>query len=619
VTEKILKVVKAKNYLPIKLCVPAVLLMLLAVLFITKTAMAISPIFTSRNQPVDQPFVIELNQAVRGVDTADIKITPKIAGEWRFSGGGLLGKSQLIFIPNQDFRINTTYDIEFGDVDRFLLGNSEVPSVKFTTESAPGLADSGLTQLSDGATIAADYTFSASLKSANHGLRNVVLKTDPAIAAEAAVSDDKNYTWKPENLLPQGTEISVEIYDAKNDVSLKKINLKIAPEPTIKSLVKPDHFAQNDVARIEFNQPITPESRDKIVFDTYGTGTWESDTVYTYKPDAVRAGTTYTYHIRAGLRSKDGGILTKDVDAQFSTIGAAYVTSSSPRGKELSQTAQTIKFTFDQPVNHASAEQHFSVSSGQVSGFTWSGNTISATVTNLGFQHTVTATMAAGVVNDGFGLPSTQPASVSFTTEIRTIKLNVPYYKQQHSATCTAATLRMALAFYGVQTSEEAIVDDMGYNPREMDVANNTWDDPRQMFVGYMDGTTNTTAGGAEIPLQARVAGAFGRSVSQRSGSDVNINWIAQEIHNGHPVIISGTGTSKAGKIITYYAPSTGREVRMSTTGHSRIVYGVRGEPGAPLRFYIHDPSRGKLDWSASQLQNNLRTNPYGGQAVAIY
>jgi uncharacterized protein YvpB len=614
---------KGKNFLQkhrliVRISLGALTIALISTFFMLKTAMAIYPSLLKNDFPVDQPLVIDLNQAIRDIDIENIKISPATTGKWSFESGGILGNTQLIFNHDENFRINTLYTIEFGGITRLLLGDERLPKVSFKTQSAPSLAGGGINDLSDGDKIAANYIFKANLQSANQNLRDLELRIEPAQELDSSVADDKHYSWKPKTILPQGHDITVELFDKKNNLSLKKLSLRVVDEPRLKNPVHTDHFGGQEIAKIEFNQPVNRDTTYKIVFDIDGEGKWESDTVYTFKPTKVEPGKTYSYHIKAGLRSKEGGVLTHDIDASFTTVGEVTVTGSSPTGKELKQSSQVIKFTFDQSVDHASAEQRFSISSGQTVGFSWSGNTMSVTVKELGFQRTVTATIAAGVKNSGFGLPSSRAFSTSFTTEIRTIKLAVPYFRQEHSASCSIATTRMALNYHGVNVGEMDILGRMNYNPRAMDRANNTWDDPREMFVGFLDGKSEFESLGTEIPLLTRVLSSYGRGTSEQSGDAVNVNWIAEEIHNGHPVIISGTGTLRA-PTYSEFTASNGRRVRTASNGHSRIVYGVRGEPTAPITFYIYDPTSGSLSWSASKLNSNLRSNPYGGQAVAVY
>ncbi len=593
---------------------------LLSFLFF-RTASTITLQHAEANISVSKPFVIDLNQSLKNIDVDSISIKPAVkGGEWIHHKGGLLGTDTLVFEHSAPFEVNTEYTVDFGEVSRYLVGDTAMPSTSFKTEKAPRLANKGVAALKDGATVAADYLFAVTLESPNNGLRTLILRTDPSVEMKIVRHDESSYAWqvKDNQLLPQGQTIKVEIYDEKNGESLLVRNLKVADEPTVKSMAKTDHFGEKDKAIIEFNQPIADQSRDKIVFDIEGSGSWESNTVYVFTPSKVEPGKTYAYHLQSGLRSTSGGILTNTIDGTFKTVGAVAVASSSPSGKELSQSQQSIKFTFDQPVDKKSAEERFSISSGTVTGFSWNGDTMTALVKDLGFQRTVTAKINAGVINSGFGLPSTQSFSVSFSTEIRIKQLGVPMMRQEHASTCGLASLRMGLAYYGITTDEMTILERMGYNPREMDRENNTWDDPREMFVGYIDGTTMYNASGVEMPLVARVARSFGKSTTERIGNSVHVNWIAEEIHNGHPVIISGTGTSKKSSYYSWTAPN-GRTVTSATNGHARVVTGVKGEPGQPIGFWINDPLRGAFYWTASQLQANLRTNPYGGMAVSIY
>ena len=183
---------------------------------------------------------------------------------------------------------------------------------------------------------------------------------------------------------------------------------------------------QHDNIPITFGQAIDQSSAN-ITFDLPGKGSWQNETTYVFTPENLTPNTTYRFSIAKGLRSKEGGILQNGISGSFSTIGPVTVVGMSPRGgNELSQASQTISFTFSRPVDHTSAEQRFSVSSGQIAGKAWRGNTLLVTVNNLGFQKHITATMSAGVTNASFGLPTNQAYSLSLTTETRTVQLAVP-------------------------------------------------------------------------------------------------------------------------------------------------------------------------------------------------
>ena len=615
--KRVKKFLKFKHWLPVWLGVGSIAIITIGTLLFMKTAMAINPSFQETDHPIDQPFVVELNQALRDIDLEQIKITPAIKGEWSFEGGKLFGKDKLVFTQSKDFQVDTVYIINFGQISRFVFGDGNIPDLKFKTETAPSLTDSGMAMLSDDSTIAADYVFEASLRSANRHLRDLQFRIEPAIEVSAGVSGDQYYTWQPKDILPQGQIVTVEIYDTKNEVSMLKKTLKVADEPSLKSPVSQANLGERDAMRIEFNQPIADNQTNKIVFDLDGSGRWESDTVYAFTPNKVAAGKTYGYHIKADLRSKDGGILTHDIDGHFATVGARVVTASSPRGNELSQGSQQIKFTFDRPVNRESAEQHFSVDRGTLAGFSWSGNTLIATVNNLGFQQTVTATMGAGVVNEGFGLPTATGYSVRFTTEIRSVKLGVPAYRQNFAQSCEESSLRMALAYRGISTSDEAILHVVGYDgqPSWDDAAGKRWTDPDLQFVGDVHGSQGAMTGyGVFAGPIAKAARHYGRGAEAQYG--VNANWVAQQIHNNNPVVLWGIAGSRASW--TSWVTPAGRVVNAPIPTHTRIVVGVKGEPGAPIGFWINDPANGtQIYWTTAQMLANSRAGI--NQAVAVY
>lgn len=237
-----------------------------------------------------------------------------------------------------------------------------------------------------------------------------------------------------------------------------------------------------------------------------------------------------------------------------------------------------------------------------------------ASVSNMGFQRTVTASVAAGVKNAGFGAPSNRGFGVSFTTEVVTIKYNVPAYRQQHSATCVAASLRMILAYHGIGTDDMAIVNRMGYAPTKL--TDGKWDDPQQMFVGSVDGSISSgTAAGTDAQPAARVAQQYGRGASAVTG--INVHWIAQQLAARRLVIMFGA-MGNVSQTITWQTPS-GRTEVMNKAGHARTVIGVKGDPSNPIGFWVNDPLNGYTAyWTAGQLQANINLDPYR-QAVSVW
>lgn len=584
---------------------------------ILRTTLPLAPSFIAKDQPVNKPFVISLNQTIASVNPTDIVLSPRVEGSWSFKSGKVFGTDTLTFTPAQDFKANTLYTVKSIQAKRVLFSTERLSDVSFTTEAAPGVKSQGLALVKDNTVIAADTAFTVQLERPNAGLRDLQLKTIPEVATTKEVSGDTTYTWRPTDLLPQGQDLTIEVYDAKNKTTLMTKKVKVAAVPTITSVSKPSYFTPNDVQQLTFSSPIDPKTAT-ITFSIDGAGEWKSPTVYTFTPKSIEPGKTYTYKVQEKLRSTEGGIAAAPLEGSFTTTGAVSVLKSSPTGQELSRVSQKISFTFDQGVDHESVASHFSISSGRVTDTSWSGNIFTAMVVDFGYQQTVTATIAAGVKNTGFGLPSSRPYSVVFTTEIRVVKYNVPFYRQQYAGSCTAASLRMILGYYSIGTDDMSIVQRMGYNPRSWDTSTDppTWDDPDQMFVGDINGKIREgTGAGPDAGPVAKAAQSFGRNASAVTG--VSAGWIAQQLIDGKLVVMFGSWNG-SNSYVTWKTPS-GRVTTMNATGHATAVVGVKGEPSNPQGFWVSDPlTGGTAYWSAAKVQANISLDPYR-QAVVVW
>lgn len=599
------------------LVLSALALIIASSLLVTvRTYSSVAVDYPQVGQKVDKPLIVTLNQSLGELSTQDIAITPVVEGDWEHISGNVLGDDQLVFKPKNTFAVNTTYVVIFPTAPRLLGGQTEIQQISFKTEPAPGITDYGLPTLAEGTVVPADYTFEIKLAEPNDDLRKLSLRTAQQIEFTSSIKDNTTYVWKPTKLLPQGQAISLELYDTKNQVSLLSKNLTVATEPSANELTKHSLIGPTEAVTLTFPVPINPDYGSYVAVDAEGQGAWVDNMNYTFTPKGLEAGKTYTISIKAGLRSQAGGILQVDQSRTFSTIGPVSVQASSPHGNGLSQASQKISFTFDQAVEQASAESRFSITSGSVSTKSWSGNTLTITVVNLGYQRTVTAKLAPGIINAGFGLPSNQTHSLTFTTEVRTVRLNIPLLRQQHSATCAVASLRMALAYKGISTDEMTIVNRIGYDPQPMDKSTDpaTWDDPQQMFVGSIDGRIRDgTGAGPDAPPVAKAAKSYG--VDAQAVTGISASWIAQQLYGGYPVIFFGAYNNTAEMV--NWQTSTGKQILMNISSHARIIIGVQGEPTNPLGFWVHDPLSGSAYWSTAALTRNIMLDP-DRQAVVI-
>lgn len=192
-----------------------------------------------------------------------------------------------------------------------------------------------------------------------------------------------------------------------------------------------------------------------------------------------------------------------------------------------------------------------------------------------------------------------------FETRAETHILPVPYFRQEFGRSCEAASLRMALAYYGTITNDEEIVRASGYNPREPDWAHNIWDDPYEQFVGFLTGK-QIGYGMYATALQkgADAMGHDSKVISPSTPKD-----IANELWNDHPVVVWGYINNTVPKM-SYFTTDSGKRVPVYSNEHARVVVGVVGRADAPVGFYLHDPLSGKANeyWSAERLQEHMNT-----------
>lgn len=372
--------------------------------------------YNHADQSVTAPFVIKFSRAVRGINLASLKLTPAANGTWSVHRSTVFGDEKLEFTPTEGFKPATHYTLSSFTARRFFGGTAKMQAIGFSTVSAPPVVATGLVTLADNSTIAPDANFTVKLAEPNRNVRNLEFISMPNIAVSLTInSDNTMYTWHPQQLLPPGKVLNVEVYDARSRQAVAQKRVVVADAPQVASFNEPSGFSQGDTARITFNKPID-SSTAKINFDVAGSGAWTSSTVYAFTPTGLQPAQTYHYTVNPGVRSTDGGLTGQPLTGTFRTFGSVSVGGVSPTGSGLDQASQTVSFAFNHAVDHQSAAGHFTISAGTIKNESWNGNTFLATVVNIGYGQAVVATMASGVVSAGFGLPSDQTTQFTFHT-----------------------------------------------------------------------------------------------------------------------------------------------------------------------------------------------------------
>jgi uncharacterized protein YvpB len=200
---------------------------------------------------------------------------------------------------------------------------------------------------------------------------------------------------------------------------------------------------------------------------------------------------------------------------------------------------------------------------------------------------------------------------------IQSAYLDVPAFKQEYIRSCEESALRMVLAFYGTQTNDMEIVKKVGYDPKPHDLKNNIWDDPNEMFVGSID-DKNKNGYGTFAPALAKAAVAFGRDAESYLG--VSAQFLAEQIYNGHPVIVWGFYTPPP-YIKYFWNTKDGKKITAYRGEHTRVIVGVYGDKTKPKGFLLNDPFTGSKDeyWSTERLMTQMNTfGNLTNQAVVV-
>ena len=183
-------------------------------------------------------------------------------------------------------------------------------------------------------------------------------------------------------------------------------------------------------------------------------------------------------------------------------------------------------------------------------------------------------------------LPSAPPGTGSRV-------LNVPWYHQVYVLSCESASLRMALGYEGIATTDRAVLDIIGADLRGpvFDSSGMHWGDPFATFVGNVNGSEVALTGyGTYYPTITHAAMALGGHVL-RSGQNILPAELYDAVLNGHPAVVWVTYhwvrlarkdyVAFDGKTVTYAGPGE----------HAVTLVGVQ-----PTRVLINNPATG-VEW----------------------
>ncbi len=557
-------------------------------------------------------------------DVINFSILPDVSGVWHFSNGTLANHlfSQANFTPDKPLAAEQEYTIKVTNI-RNLINTSSGADFQFSfrTESLPKIDHASI---ADGQTgVMLNDPINIYLSQKNNKVVDFNFKFDPAVDFTPSISaDGMQYTLKLNQPLTQGavyklTTLGWILPGAGNPAPDANWQMAFTTKepPALASYTPQGSGILTDSGNITLNfvQPMVQDDvlgHISITPEIKGSWKWQTSTKLVYSINQkLSFATGYTILIAKGVHDQSGGFIDNDIKATFTTIGSVQVSIFSPKnaGSNVATDAK-ISITFDQAVDHGSAERAFSVSPTLSGNFSWSGNKMIFSPDGLKKDSTYNINLAAGIKSIS-GLDSNKIFSASFSTITSSIILNIGIDYQDQALSCEAASLKMALNYRGVGVTENDIMARIGYDPTIRN--GNIWGNPNNAFVGSINGRQDTTGYGVYWQPIARAANVWRSAIAFSGWSP---SQIAGAIADNNPVILWGTYGNASRD--DWQTPD-GQHILAWKGEHARTIIGFLGTADNPTSFVINDPVAGRITWTAAQLAGNM--SAFAGSGVVVY
>lgn len=582
------------------------------------------------------PLLIEFN---RPVDKQSLKheITPKLEGDWVFNGEKLDIAETLIFIPKESPKLETRYTVSLNDIKNIFGTKKENYLFSFQTPPAPKVQSVNPENETNG--ILPNQQIEIIFDYPHENSAEFSFELNPPIPLEVKKDSDIKYILIPKEEYRKSTTYNLKIYRKLVSFNYEK-NETISTEEkeeiwtstftSIESLGVKSYSPNTSGVlidtsiKIEFKQDMDKFSTEEAFSlnpNIEGSFSWEHNRILTYKPNSnLSKNTKYEVTIAKSAKAVNGVSLDEDFKFNFTTIGYVTASFSPGNGAKNVDTNTKIYTYFNQSVDHASAQNNFNISPAIQGSFSWSGNTMIFSHSSFPFSQTYAVRIETGV-KAIHGLDSAQAFGSTFTTKPQTIILNIPSYRQSHNYSCYAAASRMALAYKGVNVSENTILSLIGYDNSPFSGTwrdpNSIWGNPYAGIVGNVDGKSggvNWGYGAYWGPTSNAIKNY--RSTAIKSGWSVQ--GIAQEIANGNPVIVWWVnGVWPAYEV--YWKTPGGQSIRGVNSLHVQAVKGFTGTVENPTSFIVNDSGYGYPSKTFDVGTFKAKWSWFGNTAVVVY
>lgn len=372
----------------------------------------------STNHRLDEPFTVTIWGLI-DKNSVSVQIEPNTPVKTSWKSGFFPLVQQLVIEPAGLAQADSNYSIKVA-VENW-SGTTSVSKLAVKTESMPKVLS--VSPAPDEENVLPDSEIAFTLdKTFTAG--SYALLSEPNFDYDTQISDSKVLIM-PKSRLTQGQKYNLNLL------------LKFAGGGTKSiyngsfTVITPITLASSDPANgttsvlkqakitLTFNKAIDKQTFQKafqLQPQVAGDFSWPDERSAVFSPSTtLKTNTSYSLKISAAtLKGLDGSRLDNDLVITFKTAGPVRVIGFSPTGSTASPSSK-IKVIFDQPVDHGSAQERFSLSPAVSGSFGWEGNTLVFQPIGLSLSASYKVTIAAGIKSIG-GEDSTEVFSNTFTT-----------------------------------------------------------------------------------------------------------------------------------------------------------------------------------------------------------
>ena len=563
---------------------------------------------------------IKFNKPVNRTKTS-ASINPDVSGQWKYEGQIFRTHlfTKLVFYPDTYLNPEQDYSVKVKSISSLLYPTpNNNYDFSFKAQPLPKIKSASIVDQQKDVSVNSSITIT--LDQSNDNVVDYDFIFNPEAVFQKSYSAANNqYLLTFTNPLSEATVYQLSAKRMLNGTEVKDdfiLNFTTQGPLSVKSYYPNGNNVLVDTTEfgVDFDRALN--SADLIKNSTIlpaTNGSWAYDQTnfkLTFRPSTkLLFGQKYTIHINKGVEGLNGDILPANLDLTFATIGVVKVTSTSPKNGASGVTPSKIDITFDQDVDHTSAEKAFYLTPNLAGSFFWSGNTMSFALSGLANDTTYKFGVAAGI-GSIHGLTSTSSFDYSFSTKSSETTLNVPMDYQDKPLSCEAASLKMALNYRGAIVSETDIMNIVGYDPTIRN--GNVWGDPYTAFVGDINGRQDTTGYGVYWDPIARAARTWRNATAFTGWTS---GQAAEQLAAGNPIVVWGvTGGSIARDD---WITLAGKSILAWHGEHARTLIGFKGTVSNPTSFILNDPVSGRITWTKSQFESNWSS--FGNAGVVVY